>query len=324
MIKEINTCCLKALKENRNNMTKQYTYSNIIEPEDYNKIINTQHLYVTEAHEFIYRVISKKIQDKKKAELVELGCGPGQLLRLVSQLANINLTAIDIDLNFINFAKKIVGHLPVQIMSADIITYQHHCPVDIFFSQGVHHHIPKGKPTTTYLKNVYTQLKSGGYYILSDEFIAEYTNEQERALNLIIWYSHIIAHALKFDYSQLACEEAKTLLDDLHEGHATDGFKTQHQINLVLEKAPLINSLTENDNHKEARKLAQQLIEELNLYLSMQPCGNNTLDLFRGDYKICDKILRDEVTSVGFTVESVTSFGPTTNIGSLAVYLLKK
>ena len=47
---------------------------------------------------------------------------------------------------------------------------------------------------------------------MSDEFIPEYENEDERNIKLTIWYAHVIANAIKQNYQYLAQEEAKTSL----------------------------------------------------------------------------------------------------------------
>jgi hypothetical protein len=202
--------------------------------------------------------------------------------------------------------------------------YQHDKPVTIFYSQGVHHHIPKGKMVFRYLTNIREQLCFGGYYLLSDEFIPNYANNEERELNLVIWYSHIISHALQDGFQYLAQEETKTLLDDLSEGQPESSFKTIDQINLVLSKVDAINHLAETRNMEDAKQLAGSLIRELQVLTQKRPSGNEALDLSRRDYKICDAVFRKEIEKVGFEIESVRSYGPLKHIGAMCVYVLRK
>ena len=102
-------------------------------------------------------------------------------------------------------------------------------------------------------------------YIVGDEFIPDYQNEQERALKLVVWYSHIINNAIKKNYTFLAQEEAKTLLDDLQEGDVNIGYKNQAQIDFTLAKVSEIDIAAMQNNSKLATKLANEYIEKISL-----------------------------------------------------------
>ena len=176
-------------------------YSQIIGPEEYNSIIN-EHLYITNVDNCIKNNIEEKsINSQKTLEVVELGCGPARLSQILAKIEKINLTCIDIDTNFLAYAQKIAPQQNFVMASAQ--EYVHNKPVDIFVSQGMHHHIPKGEQTQKYLKNVIQQLDSDGIYIIGDEFLPDYRNERERQINAIVWYSHIIGNALNKGYEYL-------------------------------------------------------------------------------------------------------------------------
>lgn len=298
------------------------SYSQIINPSDYNKIMSNEHLYIKISDRFILKKIEQMAF--QMLEVVELGCGPGRVLFSVSQLKGINLTGLDVDQEFIEYSKKLVKGTPTQFVLNTAEDYRHLKPVDIFYSQGFHHHISKGKKTTKYLKNIYNQLKVGGLYIISDEFVPDYASESEREIRLVIWYSHVIAHALRHNYNYLAQEEAKTLLDDLYEGRTGKYIKSPAQIQFVLSRVSEIDEKARTEELQSAEKLAENFLKELTNCYNIIPYDDNTIDLSRGDYKICDRVLRDEVTEVGFIVEEVRSFGPIKTIGGMSVYLLKK
>jgi 2-polyprenyl-3-methyl-5-hydroxy-6-metoxy-1,4-benzoquinol methylase len=299
-------------------------YSAIIGPAEYNQIISNEHLYIKASDKFIISTLKEKIKSFEHAEIVELGCGPGRLLQQSAMLTNYcNITAVDNDEDFVNYTKQNITHPNINIILDDIKTYQHPKPVTHFYSQGVHHHIPKEQQNYTYLKNVADQLISGGYYILSDEFIPYYSNEHERSICLVIWYSHIIYHAVRAGYHYLAQEEAKTFLDDLFEGQTVEGYKTENQIQLVLTTCGEINKAAEI-NIEQAKYLADSLIDEISQLSTKSPSGKTAVDLSRGDYKICDEILRQEIEPLGFSVEAIKRFGPIYDIGGMYVYLLRK
>ncbi len=80
-------------------------------------------------------------------EVVEIGCGPGNMFELVGKNKNISITAIDIDSKFLDVARSVANNnnLPIIIKSADIKNYKHNKPVNLFYSIGVHQHLPKIK-----------------------------------------------------------------------------------------------------------------------------------------------------------------------------------
>jgi SAM-dependent methyltransferase len=299
-----------------------YSYSQIITPADYNRIVTYEHLYIDMADRYLVKKIKELVIPS--AEVVELGCGPARALQFVSQIDNINLSALDVDQDFLNYARKVVQNTSINIIAADVETYKHPQEVDIFYSHGLHHHIEKGQKTHNYLKNVYQNLKSGGYYILIDEFIPHYTTPEEREIRIVIWYAHVIAHALRHHYLYLAQEESKILLDDLYEGRSAENIKSQEQIDLVLERVVTIDQAARQGKLEEAEALSKAFLLGLEGYHNLEKHGDLTIDLSRGDFKISDQALKEEVKKVGFIIEEVKAFGQAETIGSVSVYVLKK
>lgn len=301
-------------------------YSDIIDAENYNRIISKEHLYVPELDSAMFKLINHKFNQEGLREIVEIGCGPNRQLPLISQIPNISLTAIDIDSHFVEYTKKNAKDLPVSVIEADILSYQHSKPVSIFYSQGVHHHIPKGNKTEQYLKNVFKQLQAGGYYILSDEFIPKYNTLHERDVRLIIWYSHVIANAMQNGFDYLAQEETKTLLDDLAEAKecSNRGVKTQEQLDLVFHSVNDIDFLSQSGDFDKARLLAESLLNRIGDLISYEENGDHSMEASRKDYKISRDEFIKEVEPIGFTVDEVVSIGPVDNIGGMQIYVLKK
>jgi SAM-dependent methyltransferase len=299
-------------------------YSQLINPEDYNRTITHEHLYIANSDKRIKQIIEEKIKNTLQPEIIEIGCGPGRLLPLMSKIKNIKLTVLDRDPIFIQYAKELAIGLSIKIMNADIRAYQHNKPVFIFYSQGFHHHLEKGFATQEYLTNVYNQLEPGGYYIVSDEFIPNYHTPREREINLTLWYSHVIHHALKHGYMQLAQEEAKIFLDDIQEGRETKKIKSTEQIKAILANVKNIDAYATSGELSKAKALALDLLTQLDANYRDVTFNNDTLKLSRGDYKISDQEFRNEVKQTGFEVESVESFGPIATIGGMSVYTLRK
>jgi SAM-dependent methyltransferase len=299
-------------------------YSEIITPERYNQIISLEHLYIAQADRAIANFIKEKSNGQEvPQQVVELGCGPGRILPLMSELNNIILTAVDHDELFLSHAKNLAASFttPVRLVLNSVADYRHSNAVNIFYSQGVHHHIPKGAILKKYLNNIYEQLIPGGYYIISDEMLPEYRDEIERCYRLVVWYCHIIAHAILHHFEYLASEEAKTLLDDLSEGGLNVGVKTQEQLQLILDMAVEIDTC---DNLTKRQQLCDLLLTELVKLRQYKLSGDSTMDKSRRDYKICQQALYDEIERHGFEVEAQTLIGPIEDKGGMGIYAIRK
>jgi len=303
-------------------MAREATYSVIISPEDFNKINTHQHLYI-KASDIIIAKLIEEIRKKlgREIEVVEIGCGPARISERIANVGGVNLTSIDHDQNFIDFAKKKIKKKNLLFLKRDIENYKHPKKVDIFVSQGVHHHIAK---PPKYLLNVKKQLHENGVFILSDEFLPNYNSEEERREKAVIWYSHIISHAKQHNFKFLAQEEAKTLLDELNTQIDESRIKTKEQIDLVLNFVDEIDKFARNGDLTKARKLAHLFLKEISKIYNYDLSGDSALDLSRGDYKICDKAFRKEIESAGFFVEKIKNVGPIDIIGAMVVYVLKK
>ncbi len=305
---------------------KTATYSKIISPEDYNRIITFEHLYISASDRVIKELIETYKPTDRTAEVVEIGCGPARILPLIAQISDIHLTGIDHDSEFVRYAQSEISSLgdDVHVIQSDFISYIHPVKVDVFYSQGVHHHIGKGEPTKVYLSAVVSQLTKDGVYIVSDEFLPEYKDEKDRKLKAVIWYSHVIASAKRIGQEYLAQEEAKTLLDDLYEVEkAGNELKSHEQIELVLRHCTTIDDFARSGEIKLANEKAARFLDELSLLENRNISGDNTIDLSRGDYKISDSIFRKEMNQAGLEVIERRTIGPVDTIGGMAVYVTK-
>jgi len=302
----------------------QATYSQIISPQMYNLLIS-QHLYIAAADQAIAQIVGYHSAGDN-LELVEFGCGPGRILPLLAdEFVFPNVTGIDHDQVFIDYAQKNLGEFSGWAILADATTYQHRNPIDIAVSQGFHHHVPKGEQTRLYLENVYRQLKPGGIYVLGDEFLPHYNNSHERLMRAVTWYAHIIGAALRGEHMLLAIEEAKTLLDDLAEGTDENVAKSDVQIQYVLDNVSYLqlDSVQLCYRNEHEMRVEEFLVRVASLK-GQQTQGDPSMDLSRGDFKICHSVFEKEVTAVGFKVIGVKTIGPIETIGAMVVYTLLK
>lgn len=306
---------------------RQGVYSQIISPFDYVRLMTSQHLYIPEADQIIAEIVGFHANNQptnQPAEVVELGCGP---IRMTPGLVGpkVALTAVDCDDGFLRYASDCIKNHNhrIRLVNAKVQEYRHDKPVHIFASQGLHHHVPKGLPTFMYLRNVADQLAPNGIYVLSDEMLPHYETEEERLTRAIIWYSHIIHAAKRQGYSQLAYEEARTLLDDLSEGDDSATPKNEEQIELVLGSVYQISVYALGGERQAAERIANELltkVRELSGSVSLNPA----LQLSRGDFKICHDVLEQEIIEAGLRIVGVITIGPIHTIGGFGIYTLRK
>lgn len=83
-------------------------------------------------------------------------------------------------------------------------------------------------------------------------------------------------------------------------------------------------SLSRTGNLHTAKIFAQNFLKKLPSYYNLIPTLDASIDLSRGDYKICDQKLREEVEPIGFRIEKMETFGPIDTIVGMAVYILGK
>ncbi len=304
-------------------MKRDATYSEIIGPEEFNRINTEEHLYIKSADTIIKKIIAQRVHEADRIlEVVELGCGPARLLPRIGEVDRIRLVGVDHDEKFVSYAQDRVRGTSLDVRLDDIISYTHEKPVDIFYSQGVHHHM--AKPPTEYLQNVASQLNPGSIFILSDEFLPEYKTEEERRVRATIWYAHIIDHALRYGYSYLAQEEAKTFLDELNTEIDETRVKTPQQIELVLRSVRGIEAAVRKKDVKMAEQFATLFLCNLEKIYSWMQQEDPTINLSRGDYKICDTVFREEVKQAGLRVIMRRTVGPIDSIGAMGIYILEK
>ncbi len=303
-------------------MENQGMYSEIIDPKTYNEIIG-QHLYISDADQAIARIVYYYAD--ACCNVVEMGCGPARIFPSLARTGCINLTGIDHDPMFVAYGQELLKNKKLQgeILLDDVLTYQHHSHIDIAVSQGFHHHISKGEQTKKYLTNIYRQLRKGGIYIVGDEFLPNYQDEKDRSYKAVIWYCHIINAAMEAKFFRLANEEAKTLLDDLAEGTQKHSTKSREKISFVIARADQIDQREPSRNHP-GNQTVKVFLAQLESMETGVKTNDSSVDLSRGDFKICHRVFKQEVTEVGFKIIGVKTIGPIETIGGMAIYTLLK
>lgn len=327
------------------------TYSQIIAPAQYNKILR-YHDQIPEADRATIWAIRKRVEEllaegrKDKIIILEAGAGPARLLLPVANMlreahlnAHVQLIGLDHDWEFIRYGREVLlhsGHNDVEIRPADLTDPNGIgvAKAEVIYSQGTHHHVEKGAPMVRYLRNLRLALSREGVMYVGDEFLPYYKDEAERRLRAMIWYSFIVARALfradRFRqsdperariYSLLALEEMKTSLDDTL---PTEFIKQSAQIAAVGKHAREIYRATREGNTAKETGLAKRALAEIDGLSGYETQGDPSIDISRGDYKIDHHHFSEEMAAAGFRITGVRTFGDNLNVGGMGVYELRR
>lgn len=304
---------------------KKNVYTDLIRQEDYVQTVWDQHIYIQQANQQVLALVKQQAAQGKPLHLAELGCGPGLMLPKFAAITGVEVSALDLDDKFLQYAQNLCQDVEVNFIRADLTQpFALTQPVDLFYSSGFHHHVNKPEGVHHYLQQVSQHLTEDGRYLLVDEFIPDYTDEDTREVLLVVWYAHVIAHALRGGHQLLAREEAKTLLDDLVICRKGEFYKQQQQIDLILKTVEAINQQAESGDIEGARQQASEILSSLMAGFSKTGSGQRDMDLSRCDYKICQSALEQELAKAGLTINACHHFGPIDTIGALSLYVIVK
>jgi phospholipid N-methyltransferase len=190
----------------------------------------SRYINIAKYHEFeIYhpfykemvRLIIKKIKEHAHVHyttrILEVGAGTGIFTKYLSQLRDVEITAIEPDKNCVMFLHNtFASKKNVKIVQDNAITFKPEHTYDMIISTFSHHHIP---PTSAaaFLQNMHSSLRENGVYIVGDELVSHYTNEQERKISLLRYHSTIVYLAKQFGYPDVAELEIQSLLSGIYQ-----------------------------------------------------------------------------------------------------------
>lgn len=133
-----------------------------------------------------WRLLIKSVTDylvtnlKSEAKLIDCFCGPGYILNnLYSKRSDLNLSGVDSNQDFIQFAKyKNSNFNYIYSDFFDIRTTQEY---DAVICTGGLHHV-KNELKRDFIKHLFQLKKNDGFIIIGDPCINIYNNEEERKL----------------------------------------------------------------------------------------------------------------------------------------------
>ncbi|TAK95453.1 class I SAM-dependent methyltransferase [Patescibacteria group bacterium] len=153
--------------------------------------------------------------------LLDLMCGPGYLLgQIAEKRKDLHLLGVDSDARYVDFSKAKYPGIDFEV--GDILAWKPKELFDVVICTGSVHHIPYEKQDEA-VARIASMVKPGGFCIISDCHIDDYSNEQERKLA-----------AAKLGYEYLRATIANgapedvvaATIDILHNDVMMDEFKT--------------------------------------------------------------------------------------------------
>lgn len=173
--------------------------------------IERSHAFYEEMITSIKENIKKYSDPKtKQVKLLELGAGTGLLTQELTTIENLEIDAFDLDEECVKILKEYVKNPKCNQFVENAVTYCKPSYYDIVVSAFAHDHINYDKKTE-FSKNIASNLRPGGIYIMGGEILPYYSDEATRKKSLHTYHSYIINRALEEGHYELAQLEINAL-----------------------------------------------------------------------------------------------------------------
>lgn len=153
------------------------------------------------------------IKKIKIISILDICCGPGNFPNHLSlYVPNIKVTGIDLNEEFLNYARQTYNHLGWKFINIDATSFDLKKKFDFITASSAYHHISDEKKCQ-FLKNISSHLIEGGKIIICENFLPKYNNKFSRINAIHKYYS-----ALKDYYLQgNATSEAIKLIEEVYQ-----------------------------------------------------------------------------------------------------------
>jgi len=142
---------------------------------DINVLMRQGHVYVADVERLCLELLEQHCRRRASPRVLEIGCASGLTSqRLAELLPHATITAQEEYAPFAALARQRLSTTRVGLHEGSLATLAG--TFDVILSAGAHHHLPSG-----YLDEVKALLRTGGVFVLADEFCPEYSTAEERA-----------------------------------------------------------------------------------------------------------------------------------------------
>ncbi len=316
------------------NSTMANDYAEVIDANDYTQGL-AEHPDIPQADAGITRVIREKLQNAKNDEfrVLDLGCGPGRITKPIAdelvpiaRAKNIKLSVIGLDISegFLSFARANKSGESISYVLADFLTHDFQEKFDVVLMQGLFHHVPltDRKRWAEKCRDILTE---DGIVVIGDEFIPDYSSNEERVLKVAGLYAYVIAYALQNGHKSLAEIESMNMVDDVCAGLPGAGHSNDELIKFIQDTSRRIYTCAHEKGipNEECGDFLKTLVERIQRDAA-KIATNDTHDHNRGDYKISVKKQEEELAKIGLKLERQRIYGPVDWLGGMGVLTFRK
>jgi len=142
--------------------------------------------------------LTKKIADKNESvEILDFCCGTGIFPRKwLTKLNNIKYLGVDVNSNFIKFAKEKLKDKQFSFVIEDSVTFKTEKKFDIVLATSSYHHI-KDEQKRNFLKNIFSHLKNDGVLIVYEKIVNSFSDKIEAVESGTKFYLERIKYMMK-------------------------------------------------------------------------------------------------------------------------------
>ena len=168
--------------------------------------------------------------------LLDLMCGPGYLLGRIKQVRkDISAIGVDIDERYVDYGNRKYPGIRFEV--GDVEKWQPKGQHDLVLCTGALHHIPYDNQERL-LERIPSMMKPDGFFILSDCYVDDYSNESERKLAAAKLGYEYLRETIKNGAPK---EVIQTLIDILQNDVMMDEFKTS-----IVKRLPILRKIFTN------------------------------------------------------------------------------
>jgi ubiquinone/menaquinone biosynthesis C-methylase UbiE len=125
----------------------------------------------------------------KEINILDLCSGPGNFVNHLSFVfPNINITCVDLNVNFINVGRKVFKKW--RFVEGDATKIILNKKFDFIVASSAYHHV-EDKDKSNFLKTIYNHLTDGGTAIICENFLPDYKTNSERKKSINKYYDEL-------------------------------------------------------------------------------------------------------------------------------------
>lgn len=309
-------------------------YGEVIGAEDYTQGI-AEHPDIPQSDAGIIRIAREKLESgsAKEFRVLELGCGPGRLTKLMGDEllesaekkgVSLSVVGLDISKGFISFAESERVNKAISYILGDFLTHPFEDQYDVIVAQGLFHHVSQSVQPD-WFKRVHSLLNEKGIFIISDEYIPDYSSAEDRTLKTAGLYAYVVGYALQTGHESLAELESMNMVDDVCAGLPGAGHSNKEFVKGIEEKSrEIFACLYEKGiSSPNYTALLKNLVEYVQTE-SAKIAENDTENHDRFDFKTSIQKEIENVEKVDFSFLKKQVYGPVDWIFGMAVLVFKK